>query len=448
MPVGQVYYTGWCDDDGKLLDDGTVTRIGEQSFRLTAAEPQLRWLSMNAVGMQVQVTELTEQMAALSLQGPKSRTILNLALRAAGRSAQVFPHGVQPHRRQGRSRSRAPVTPAISATRSGWTRRTRSPIWDALMAAGHDYGITPTGILAMDMARVEAGLFMLDVDYTSASHAWIPGQRSSPYEMGLGWTVNLDKQGYFVGRRALEREHREGSSWKMVGLEIDWEGLEREYAAVGLPPQIPAMAVRGSIPVYTDPRQVGYASTSTWSPVLKKYIALVHLQQPYYEPGTQVEIEVTVEHHRRQSPGDGRRAAVLRPRVEEEVTVASNTLRRDRHRRRPQRHDRGRVPRARRQEGRRARAARDRRRRRRHRGDLPGLPLQRVLLRGEPAAARDHPRPRAAAARAQDPAAAEHGHAARQRRLPRRLGRPRPDPARDLPSFAARTPRRTTSIRA
>ena len=101
----------------------------------------------------------------------------------------------------------------------------------------------------MDMARVEAGLFMLDVDYTPASHAWIAGQKSSPYEMGLGWTVNLDKKGYFVGRRALEREHREGSSWKLVGLDIDWEGLERLYAAVGLPPQIPAMAVRGSLPV-------------------------------------------------------------------------------------------------------------------------------------------------------------------------------------------------------
>jgi aminomethyltransferase len=119
--------------------------------------------------------------------------------------------------------------------------------------------------------------------------------------MGLGWTVALDKPGYFVGRRALEREHREGSSWKMVGLEIDWESLEREYAKVGMPPQIPASAVRGSIPIYAGPRQIGYASTSTWSPVLKKYIALVHLQRPYFEPGTKVEIEVTVEHHRRRS---------------------------------------------------------------------------------------------------------------------------------------------------
>jgi aminomethyltransferase len=176
------------------------------------------------------------------------------------------------------------------------------PVWDALMAAGADYGAVPCGILAMDMARVEAGLFMIDVDYTAANHAWIAGQKSSPYEMGLGWTVNLDKPGYFVGRRALEREHREGSAWKLVGLEVDWEGLEKLYAEVGLPPQIPSMAVRGSLPVMKDGRQVGYASTSTWSPVLKKYIALVHLQRPHYEPGTRVDIEITVEHHRRHTP--------------------------------------------------------------------------------------------------------------------------------------------------
>jgi aminomethyltransferase len=176
-------------------------------------------------------------------------------------------------------------------------------VWDALMAAGHDYGITPCGILAMDMARVEAGLFMLDVDYTAANHAWIHGQKSSPYELGLGWAINLDKPGYFVGRRALERERREGSAWKLAGFEVDWVGLEQLYGSVGLPPQIPAMAVRGSLPMMKEGQQVGYASTSTWSPVLKKYIALAHLSKPHFEPGTQLTIEVTVEHHRRQAPG-------------------------------------------------------------------------------------------------------------------------------------------------
>jgi aminomethyltransferase len=302
MAIGQVYYTGWCNDEGKLLDDGTVTRLGEQSFRLTSAEPTLRWLLMNAVGMDVTLTEMTDRMAALSLQGPKSRTVLNRCCENTLDGLKFF--RMATNRLQGRP---------VSISRTGYTGdlgyeiwmdvADALPVWDAIMAAGADYGIAPCGILAMDMARVEAGLFMLDVDYTSASHAWIAGQKSSPYEMGLGWTVNLDKPGYFVGRRALEREHREGSAWKLVGLEVDWEGLERVYGEAGLPPQIPGAAVRGSLPVMRDGRQVGYASTSTWSPVLKKYIALVHLERPHFEPGTRVNIEITVEHHRRYAPG-------------------------------------------------------------------------------------------------------------------------------------------------
>ena len=301
MSVGQVCYTGWCDDDGKLLDDGTVTRLDEQRFGLTSAEPSLRWLAMNAVGMQVTVTEQTDRMAALSLQGPKSRAVLNRCCESPIDALKFF--RMAPNRIQGRP---------ISISRTGYTgdlgfelwmdAADALPIWDALLAAGADYGIAPCGILAMDMARVEAGLFMIDVDYTAANHAWIAAQKSSPYEMGLGWTVNLDKPGYFVGRRALEREHREGSAWKLVGLEVDWVGLERLYSAVGLPPQIPAMAVRGSLPVTLGARQVGYASTSSWSPVLKKYIALAHLQRPHFEPGTQLNLEITVEHHRRQAP--------------------------------------------------------------------------------------------------------------------------------------------------
>ncbi|MBL9096408.1 MAG: aminomethyltransferase family protein [Alphaproteobacteria bacterium] len=301
MPVGQVYYTGWCDDEGKLLDDGTVARMDEQRFRMTSAEPSLRWLAMNAVGLDVKVTEVTDRMAALSLQGPKSRAVLNRCCAEPLDKLKYF-------RLTNTSIGNIPV----SVSRTGYTgdlgfeiwmdAEQALPVWDRLMAAGGDYGITPCGILAMDMARVEAGLFMLDVDYTAATHAWIDGQKSSPLEMGLDWAVNLDKKGYFVGRRALEREKREGSAWKLMGLEIAWEGLERLYADVGLPPQIPAMAVRGSLPVMHEGKQVGYASTSTWSPVLKKYIALAHLQRPHYEPGTSLTMEVTVEHHRRQAP--------------------------------------------------------------------------------------------------------------------------------------------------
>jgi len=301
MKEGVVSYTGWCDEEGKLLDDGTIARLGPQLFRMTSAEPSLRWLAMNAVGMDVRVTEVTDQIAALSLQGPKSRAILNRVCRDQVDSLKYF-----------RSSENAIGNTAVNVSRTGYTgdlgyeiwipAEHALPVWDALMEAGDDYGITPCGILAMDMARVEAGLFMVDVDYTASTHAWIEGQKSSPLEMGLDWAVALNKKGYFVGRKALEKEKKEGSAWKLMGLEIGWEGLERLYAEVGLPPQIPHEAVRGSRPVMVGDKQIGYASTSTWSPVLKKYIALAHLQRPHYEPGSEVTIEITVEHHRKQTP--------------------------------------------------------------------------------------------------------------------------------------------------
>ena len=301
MTVGQVAYTGWCDDDGRMLDDGTISRLADDKFRMTSAEPSLRWLGMNAIGMDVTIAEVTDQVAALSLQGPKSRAILNRCCKKPLDKLKYF-------RLMENTLAGVPVT----ISRTGYTgdlgfeiwmdAAAALKVWDALIETGNDFGIVPCGILAMDMARVEAGLFMIDVDYTATNHAWIAGQKSTPFELGLGWAVNLDKPGYFVGRQALEREHREGSAWKLVGIEVDWVGLEKLYATVGLPPQIPSMAMRGSLPIMKNGTQVGYASTSTWSPVLKKYIALAHLQRPHYELGMQVELEVTVEHHRRHAP--------------------------------------------------------------------------------------------------------------------------------------------------
>ena len=301
MSVGQVYYTGWCDEEGKMIDDGTVSRLEETTFRLTAAEPNLRWLMMNAVGMEVDITEVTDDVAALSFQGPNSRKVLNKVTDTPVDGLKYF--RLMRNRICGKN---------VTISRTGYTgdlgyeiwmeAADALQVWDGLMEAGADYGITPVGILAMDMARVEAGLFMLEVDYTSTTHAWIEPQKSSPFELGLDWTVALDKTGYFVGRRALEREKREGSSWKLMGLEVHWEGMEKIYKQVGLPPQIPGMAVRGSLPIMVGNVQVGYASTSTWSPLLKKYIALAHLQKPYFEIGTDVRMEITVEHHRQHAP--------------------------------------------------------------------------------------------------------------------------------------------------
>ncbi len=303
LKVGQVYYTPWCDEEGKIIDDGTISRLDENTYRMTSADPSLRWLSMNAVGLDVQMTEVTDQVAALSFQGPNTRAILNRCCRSSVDSIKYF-------RLMQNELAGVPVT----ISRTGYTgdlgyeiwmdAKQALPVWDALMAAGEDYGIMPVGILAMDMARVEAGLFMIEVDYTSTRQAWIEAQKSSPFELGLDWTVALDKQGYFVGRRALEREKRDGSVWKLMGLEVEWNGMESLFADVGLPPQIPGMAVRGSLPVFSGNVQVGYASTSTWSPLLKEYIALAHLQKPYFQPGTKLRMEVTVEHHRQHAPAE------------------------------------------------------------------------------------------------------------------------------------------------
>ncbi len=301
LKVGQVYYTPWCDEEGKIIDDGTISRLDEATYRMTSADPSLRWLMMNAVGLEVEISEVTDQVAALSFQGPNTRAILN-------RCCKTSVDGLKYFRLMQNKLRDVPVT----ISRTGYTgdlgyeiwtdAKDALRVWDALMEAGEDYGITPVGILAMDMARVEAGLFMIEVDYTSTRHAWIEAQKSSPFELGLDWTVALDKQGYFVGRRALEREKRDGSIWKLMGLEVEWKGMEELFKEVGLPPQIPGMAVRGSLPVLVGSAQVGYASTSTWSPLLKKYIALAHLQKPYFREGTQVRMEITVEHHRQHAP--------------------------------------------------------------------------------------------------------------------------------------------------
>ncbi len=305
MSVGQVYYTGWCDDEGKMIDDGTVARLDETTFRLTAAEPNLRWLMMNAVGLDVEISEVSDSVASLSLQGPNSRKILN-------RVCESNLDGLKYFRLMTNKLGGVEVT----ISRTGYTgdlgyeiwmdAKAAIKVWDALMEVGQDYGITPVGILALDMARVEAGLFMLDVDYTSSGHAWIESQKSSPFELGLDWTVALDKPGYFVGRKALEKDaevmRREGSAWKMVGIEIDWVGMEELYAEVGMPPQVPGTAIRASMPIMVGGVQVGYASTASWSPLLKKYIALAHLQKPYYELGTDVRMEITVEHQRKHAP--------------------------------------------------------------------------------------------------------------------------------------------------
>ncbi len=297
--VGQVMYTPWCDSHGKVIDDGTVSRLGERLYRLTSAEPNLRWLSLNGAGMDVAIEEISERTGALALQGPLSRTILQQIAAADLATLKYF-------RLVETSLGGIPVT----ISRTGYTGDLGYEIWvdaahavalwDALIAAGLPYGITPAGIWALDLARIEAGLVMLDVDYHSSHHALIEAQKSSPLELGLEWTVSWDK-GPYNGRRALAAERARGAAWRFVGMTVDWVSLESLYAGVGLPPHLPTIAWRGSAPVYRDGKQIGYASSGCWSPLLKQYLALAHLRAPHFAAGNDVRLEVTVEHQRRQA---------------------------------------------------------------------------------------------------------------------------------------------------
>lgn len=297
--VGQVLYTTWCDGHGKVLDDGTISRLDEGTYRLTAAEPNFRWLHQNAFGLSVDIKDVSDDLGALALQGPLSRAIL--ARVAAQPVEQLKYFRMMANRIAGVE---------VQISRTGYTGDLGYEIWvpaaggvavwDALIAAGTDYGITPAGIWALDVARIEAGLVMLDVDYHSSHRALIEDQKSSPFELSLDWTVNLDKVA-FNGKRALKAEQARGPLWRFVGIEVEWESLEALYQAVHLSPSLPTVAWRTSVPIYRDGQQIGYASSGCWSPLLKKYLALAHIRAPHFAPDTRVEIEVTVEHQRKRA---------------------------------------------------------------------------------------------------------------------------------------------------
>jgi aminomethyltransferase len=297
--AGQVLYTCFCDHGGKVLDDGTIAKLGETEFRMTSADPNLRWLQDNAIGLDVRIEDASEKIAALALQGPSSRVILQSLASADLASLGYF-----------RIVASKLAGADVAISRTGYTgdlgyeiwldARDALRVWDALVEGGTPYGIVPAGMLALDVARIEAGLMLLDVDYVSARKSLLATQTSSPYELDLAWTVDLKKP-HFVGRDALLRESQQKPQWQFVGVEVDWDSLEALYLAVGLAPQLPSTAWRTSIPIYHDDEQAGYATSGGWSPLLNKYIALAHLKAEYAEEGRTLEIEMTVEHHRRRA---------------------------------------------------------------------------------------------------------------------------------------------------
>lgn len=298
IEVGQVAYCCWCDNAGKVLDDGTVSRLDDNYFRVTAAEPNLAWFHRNAGGRDVTIEESTGKIAALSLQGPNAREILK---QVAGPEAE----GLRFFRLM---RTRVDGFD-VTITRTGYTgdlgyevwvdNEHALGLWDALISAGRPYGILPAGLDALDMTRVEAGFILNGVDYFSANHCLIQSRKSTPYEIGLGWTVQLDRPS-FNGQAALAAEKRRGPGRRLVGLEIDWDEYESLFAAHGLPPEVSGSAWRAAVPVYTSAGvQVGQATSGSWSPMLKKNLALATVRAPHGTIGEALRIEVTVEYVRK-----------------------------------------------------------------------------------------------------------------------------------------------------
>lgn len=299
LSVGRVTYLCWCNHEGKVIDDGTVMRRGEEDFFVTTADPAFSWFSRFLRGYDVTLEDLSEQVAALALQGPTSRDILKQVCDADLDALKFF------------RTTRAQIDDIpVWVSRTGYTgdlgyeiwveNRQALRLWDALMAAGRNYALRPAGLNALDVCRVEAGLILKNVDYYNALHVLIEDRKSSPYELSLGWTVQLDREP-FNGQQALQREKENGSAWAFVGLDIDWPETEALYARYGLPPEIGNAAWRTSIPLYRDPHgteQIGYATSGTWSPILKKNIALATIRAGHDGVGATVYFEMTVEHKR------------------------------------------------------------------------------------------------------------------------------------------------------
>jgi len=301
VAVGQVIYTCWCDEDGKVIDDGTITRLEENKYRWTAADPSLRWFRQNGLNMDVQVEDISEQTAALALQGPASAGLLK-TVEADIADLKYF-----------RKTSSKIAGVPVDISRTGYTGdlgyeiwiplnnghdgNDAVKVWDALMDKGKQFDIHAAGMLALDVARVEAGLLLIEVDYISSKKALIPSQKYSPYELAFGKMVHLDKEN-FIGKRALARDHKQGVARQLVGLEVDWVEVEEQFDKFGLSPAAPSQASRVAVPVYADEKHVGKATTTAFSPLLKKLIALASVGTEYSKPGTKLQMELTIEAQR------------------------------------------------------------------------------------------------------------------------------------------------------
>ncbi|HJU52487.1 MAG TPA: aminomethyltransferase family protein [Acidimicrobiia bacterium] len=295
--TGQAQYTFWCDDRGFVVEDGVVLRQAADQFLLSSAGPNLSYFS-NLIGYdRVEIEDVSEQVATLAIQGPHSRQVL-AAL------APEIEHLGYFHLIDCKIGSSEVVV-----SRTGYTgdlgyevwvpAEDALSVWDATVEEGDGHGILPFGQIALLMARIEAGLLLLNIDFESSRFAWNDEHRSTPLELGFGWMLrDLDRDRAFIGHRAIKSELEEGTSrWKMVGLIVDWKAYDHMYQRAGLVPPKDHVPITEEFMLYDpDYQRVGYATSFMYSPMLQRHIALARVRPDLAKVGQTVDLEVTVNH--------------------------------------------------------------------------------------------------------------------------------------------------------
>jgi aminomethyltransferase len=296
--VGHGQYTAWLDDGGFVVEDGVIFRHAADDYLLTCAEPNHAYFSGLIGRRRVTIEDVSEASAVLAIQGPKAREILACLTPAV---ADLPYFGVTPATIGGTE---------VRISRTGftgdlgyelWIPSERAiAVWDAVSEASAGRGVIPFGLVALSMARIEAGLLLLDVDFGSSRYAWTDANRSTLIELGLGWMVRglADDDRRFIGRAALERELRDQSSrWKLTGLILDWQDYDRHYDAAGLIPPKDHTPVEDEYYLYDDAgTQLGYATSMMYSPMLQRHIALARVPLDRTKPGSRVKLELPVNH--------------------------------------------------------------------------------------------------------------------------------------------------------
>jgi aminomethyltransferase len=275
LRVNRVQYCCWCNDAGHLIDDGTLFRLGESEYLLCTAERQIDWLLASAIGFDVEVREITEEVAALSLQGPTSCAVLKGLGLTGVENLKPFEIG----------RFQLWDT-ALTVSRTGFTGDlgyelwiappAAEALWDALVAAGRTRGIRAIGSQALNMARIEAGFIAPNVDFISAEQTIRIGTDRSPLELGLAWLVDFDK-GHFTGRRALLAERARGIARQLVALDIEGNKPARDSLLYLAP---------------NSRREIGSVTSAMWSPTCKRNIALAMVEAPHYTIGTKLWVDI------------------------------------------------------------------------------------------------------------------------------------------------------------